>query len=451
MNEIEKTNDHELVAAAVEDARRYGAELAEAFFYQSDELVIEVRNGDVENLKIARESGIGIRLINNGHLGFAFTSDLRRDSLRETVRQAIANARIGSPDPNYLLPAPPEAYPEMELVDYRLKEVPLEEKIKLAQEIERSGRGYDSRVRLTEEACYQEEHYRVTLANSLGILASFEGSLCGGYASLVAGDDGDQQTGFGLSFTRKFDELDPAAIGREAAFKAVRMLGARRLETRRTAVVFDPYVVTSFLGLIASALSADAVQKGRSLFAGRVGEKVAAEGVTIVDDGTIPKGLMSSPFDGEGVPSQRTSLIVNGRLEGFLHNTYTGAKDGVPSTGNAARSSYRSTPEVGTTNFYLAPGGNDPQEIIKSTENGFYLTEVMGMHTANPVSGDFSVGAAGIWIEHGELTTPVRGMVIAGNILELLEKIDMVGNDLRFFIGTGAPTIRVAGLTVSGQ
>ncbi len=451
MIEVEKLNERDLVAAAVEDAKRYGADLADAFFSQNHELVIEVRNGEVENLKVARESGIGIRLIKEGRLGFAYTSDLGLDSIRETVRAALANARIGSPDLNNVFPAPPEAYPEMELEDRRLQEVPLEEKIRLAQEIEKSGRGYDSRVRITEQASYQESQYHVTIANSLGILASYRGSLCGGYASLVAGDDGDQQTGFGLYFTRKFDELDPEAIGREATFKAVRMLGARRLETRRTAVVFDPYVVTNFLGLIASALSADAVQKGRSLFAGKVGQKVAAEGVTVIDDGTIPKGLMSSPFDGEGVPSQRTFLIKKGTLRGFLHNSYTAARDGVPSTGNAARSSYKSPPEVGTTNFYLAPGEKDPQDIIKNTESGLYLTEVMGMHTANPVSGDFSVGAAGIWIERGELTTPVRGMVIAGNILELLENIDLIGKDLRFFIGTGAPTIRVAGLTVSGQ
>lgn len=451
MDKLKKTDICHVLEAAVDAARVLGAEQAEAFFSQSDELVIEVRDGEVENLKLACESGIGIRVISSGRLGFAYTSDLSRDSIREAVEQALANSRIGSADPYHVLPGPAGGYPEMELVDHRLREVPLEDKIKLAQEIEKSGRGYDSRVRLTEEACYQEEHYQVVLANSHGILASCEGSWCGGYASMVAGDDGDQQTGFGICFTRRFDELDPEAIGREAAFKAVRMLGARRLETGRVPVVFDPYVVTNFLGLIASALLADAVQKGRSLFAGRVGQKVASEGVTIIDDGTLPGGLMSSPFDGEGVPSQRTILIANGELLGFLHNSYTGRREGTFSTGNAVRSSFKSPPEVGTTNFYLAPGEREPQKIIESTDKGFYVTEVMGMHTANPVSGDFSVGAAGIWIEHGELTIPVRGMVIAGNILELLESVDMVGSDLRFFTGTGAPTIRVAGLTVSGQ
>ncbi|MGB9792911.1 MAG: TldD/PmbA family protein, partial [Thermacetogeniaceae bacterium] len=242
MDRLEKADICKIVEAAVEGARVLGAEQAEAFFSQSDELVIEVRNGEVENLKLARESGIGIRVINGGRLGFAYTSDIGRDSIQEAVEQALANSRTGSTDPYHSLPDPTNSYPEMELVDHRLREVPLEDKIKLALEIEKSGRGYDRKVRLTEEACYQEEHYQIVLANSHGILASSEGSWCGGYASMVAGDDGDQQTGFGLCFTRRFDELDPEAIGREAAFKAVRMLGARRLETGRVPVVFDPYV-----------------------------------------------------------------------------------------------------------------------------------------------------------------------------------------------------------------
>ncbi|MGB4503965.1 MAG: metallopeptidase TldD-related protein, partial [Syntrophaceticus sp.] len=278
-----------------------------------------------------------------------------------------------------------------------------------------------------------------------------KGSFCGGVAAFVAGKDGDLQTGFSVDFVRKLKDLDVEAIGKEAAFKAVRMLGAQRLATKRVPVVMDPYVVASFLGMLASALSAEAVQKGRSLFAGKVGERVASDKVSITDHGARPGGILSAPFDGEGVPSQCTELVQDGVLQGFMHNSYTAAKDGVSSTGNAVRGSFQSPPQLGSTNFYLAPGNRHPEEIIRETGEGFYLTEVMGMHTANPISGDFSLGAAGIWIHNGELTTPVRGMVIAGNILELLERVDAVGSDLRFFASKGAPTIRVANLTVSGQ
>ena len=440
-----------LVNAAVEEAGRSGAEAAEVYFDRSEEIVIEVRDGEVENLKVAQESGVGIRILRDGCLGFAYSSDRSWPAIQEAVGAALANARVASPDSFNNLPEPPAAYPAINLGDPALKEIPLEDKIALARRIEQSGRSYDPRIQVTEQAAYEESHYQVSIANSRGVSASDEGSYCGGVAALVAGANGEQQSGFGLQYSRRYAELDPEAIGREAALKAVRLLGSRRLGTRRAAVVFDPYVVTNFLGVLASALTAEAVQKGRSLFAGRIGEQVAADGITIIDDGTLQGGLMSAPFDGEGVPSQRNVLIQGGKLQGFLQNSYTGAKDGLASTGNASRGSYKSPPELGSTNFYLAPGDLDQDEIIKQTTSGIYLTDVMGMHTVNPISGDFSVGAAGIWIEHGEFTTPVRGMVIAGNILELLAGIDAVGRDLRFFVGKGAPTVRVARLTISGE
>lgn len=448
---LTETAGQDMAGAAVEEARRKGAEAAEAYFGRSEEIVIEVRDGEVEHLKIAEESGLGIRILRDGCLGFAYTSDLSRPALVEAVEAALSNARVASPDPFNVIPGPPPGYPVIDLIDPDLRDIPLEEKIEKARLIEKSGRAFDPRVQITEQAAYEESHYQVSIANSRGVSAAEEGSYCGGAASLVAGADGEQQAGFSLQFTRKYRELDPEAIGREAAFRAVRLLGSRRLETKRAAVVFDPFVGASFLAVLSQALTAEAVQKGRSLFAGKAGETVAAPAITIIDDGALPGGLLSAPFDGEGIPTQRTVLIQDGKLLGYLHNSYTGAKDGLPSTGNASRGSYKAPPELGSTNLYLAPGKLAPDDIIKKTENGIYLTDVMGMHTVNPISGDFSVGAAGIWIEHGELTTPVRGMVIAGNILELLAGIDAVGNDLRFFVGRGAPTVRVARLTISGE
>jgi PmbA protein len=448
---IENNQECDLVACVIEDARRRGVDLAEAYFSRGEELSIEVRNGEVENLKVACDKGLGIRVIYEERQGFAYTSDLSRDAVRSTLDAALDNARVASEDRYYVLPEPAEAYPELDMDDPQLGDVSIEEKIEMARQMERCGRTFAPLVRLTEQVGYEEVRYQSAIANTNGVLLNFKGAFCGGVAAFVAGKDGDQQTGFALDFRRKFKELDFEAIGQEAASKAVRMVGAKRMPTKRVAVVMDPYVVASFLGMLSSALTAEAVQKGRSLFAGRIGEQVASSGVTIIDDGTLPNGLLSSPCDGEGVPSQRTVLLNNGVLEGFLHNSYTGAKDGVPSTGNAVRGSFQSPPYLGSTNFYLAPGDRTPDEIVQEIDDGFYLTEVMGMHTANPISGDFSLGAAGIWIEHGELKAPVRGMVIAGNILELLERVDAVANDLRFFASKGAPTIRVSGLTVSGR
>ena len=221
--------------------------------------------------------------------------------------------------------------------------------------------------------------------------------------------------------------------------------------TQKAAVVLDPYIATNFLGLLSPALSAEAVQKGRSLFAGKVNQAVASPLITVVDDGRLPGGIASAPFDGEGVPTSETVLIDQGQLKGFLHNTYTAAKEGVSSTGNGVRSSFKSTPEVGSTNFFIRAGEKSPEQLIKEVPKGLYVTEVMGMHTANPISGDFSVGASGIWIEKGELTRPVRGVAIAGNIMDLLGAVDAVGSDLEFFGGKGAPTLRVSSMSLSGS
>ncbi len=435
---------------AVEKARSLGAEQAEGYISFGRELVVEVRDGKVETLKTAREQGLGLRVIAGRRVGFAYTSDLRREVVEELAARAVSNAASTSPDPCNRLPAPVPEYPVLDLYDRAILAATVEEKIEMARALEKSAREYDRRVRAVETAAYHDGEVEVGLVNSLGIKASYRGAYCGLYISLVAEEDGEAQTGFAVDYTLKFALLDPVKVGREAAQKAVRMLGARSLAAQRVPVVLEPYVAAGFLGLLGPALTAEAVQKKRSLFAGRVGQEVASPQVTVVDDGAMEGGLASAPFDGEGVPTGRTVLIEGGILQGFLHNTYTAAKEGVSSTGNGVRGSFKATPEVGTTNFFIRPGASSPEELIRNTPRGLYVTEVLGMHTANPISGDFSVGATGILIENGELTRPVRGITIAGNILDLLKNIDGVGNDLKFFGGKGSPTIRVAGVSVSG-
>lgn len=434
----------------VEQAQAAGAQAAEAYLQEGEELQVEVRNGQVETLKRAGNRGVGLRVLQEGRLGFAYSADLAPEALADLVRRALECARYVPPDEWHRFPGAAE-YPQLELYDAEIGGRPVEEKIELARAVESEARAADPRVRITEACSYQDASYRVTLANSHGLLASYRGAYCGLYAYVVAVEGADQQTGFGLSYSLRYGDLDPARVGREAARRAVRLLGAKRPSTRRVPVILDPYVATQFLGLLAPALSAEAVQKGRSLLAGRVGEQVASPLVHVVDDGRRPGGIGSAPFDGEGVPSQRTELVSAGVLRGFLHNVYTAARDGVSSTGNGTRYSFKGTPQVGSTNFYLEAGATPAQALLSEVTDGVYVTEVMGMHTANPVSGDFSVGAAGLLVERGECTRPVRGIAIAGNILELFAGVDAVGDDLTFFGGRGAPTLRLRGLTVSGD
>lgn len=430
-------------------AVKQGADAAEAYIVSSKDLTVEVRDGAVETMKLAEDRGVGLRLFKDGRVGFAFSTELTADGVRQLVVQALANAKNTERDEYNQLPQPIEQYPQLDLYDPAIKAAAVEEKIKRAVQMEQAAKEYDKRVKIIESSTYQDGEAEIFIVNSNGLSAGYKGAYSGLYLALVAEEGNDSQTGFALDYSLKYKELDPQRIGRLAAERAVRMLGAKPVSTQRVPVIIDPYVAANFLGLIGPALTGEAVQKGRSLFAGRVDQEVASKCLTIIDDGSRPNGIASAPFDGEGVASSKTVLIQNGVLQGYLHNTYTAAKAGVQSTGNGVRGSFKSTPEVGTTNFYIQPGLLPPEELIK-IDKGFYLTEVMGMHTANPISGDFSLGAAGIWIENGEFTQPVRGVAIAGNIMELLKSIDAVGSDLKFFGGKGAPTIRAAQMTVSG-
>lgn len=432
-------------------AKLSGAAEAETYLSNSKELFVEIREGRVDTMKVAQERGLGLRVITDNRVGFAFTSDLGHDSLQDVVKRAIANARETAADFYWSLPSPSSSYPELDLYDPAILETSVENKINLARTMEETALAYDPRVKIIESSNYQDVQAMITLVNSKGLTATFQATYCGIYLALVAGEGEDQQTGFALDYRQRYRELDALKIGQQAAHRAVRMIGAKPVSTRKTTILLEPYVASGFLGLTGPAFTAEAVQKGRSLFRGKLGQQVASKIVNIMDDGLLPGGIASAPFDGEGVPSGRTELVKEGILQGFLYNTYTAARDNVSSTGNGARSSYKSTPEVGSTNFFIRPGSTSAEDLIKSTNDGVYITEVIGMHTANPISGDFSVGATGILIEKGELTQPVRGIAIAGNIQELLRNVDGVGSDLHFFGSRGCPTLRVAGMVLSGH
>jgi PmbA protein len=446
------TNNNYLKLAQdlVEQAQKLGAQQAEVYINLVKELEIEVNNQQVETMKVAEDRGVSIRIIRDGRMGFAYSSDPDRSRLAEMVRQAVANGGKTTADEYNKLPVIQGTLPRLQLNDEAIEVTPVEEKIALAMEIEKAARAYDKRVKNTRTSSYQDARYEVYLANSAGFAAAYTGSYCGGYAYLVAEENGDTQTGFGIKYSLKYKDLDPVKIGTDAAKKAVQMLGAQNVNTQKAAVVLDPYIATNFLGLIAPAITGEAVLKGKSLFADKRGKDIAASIISIIDDGSKQDGIMSAPFDGEGVATSKTDVVKDGVLQGFLHNTYTGLKMGEKSTGNGVRGSFKSTPEVSTTNFYIAPGATPKEQLLGEIENGFYIAEVMGMHTANPISGDFSLGAAGLWIEKGKLTKPVRGVAIAGNVLELLKSIDCVGDDLTFFVGKGAPTLRITQMSISG-
>lgn len=439
-----------LAKKLVDRGLKMGAEQIEVFLSKSKELTIEVANGQIETLKNAEEHGVGVRVFVADCLGYAYSSDLSESALESTLNSAIFNAKKTTEDSFNKLPIQSETYPELDIYDPNIGTTAVEDKIARALQMERAAREHDARVKITESCTYQDAHYQVTIANSKGIAKSYEGAYCGMYAFVVAEEEGDAQTGFAMQFELKIADLDPITLGKKAASKAVRMLGAKHAETQKATIVLDPYVTTNFLGVLASAFSAEAVQKGKSFFAGKVNTQICSSLVQIIDDGALKGKVGSSPFDGEGVAMGRTELVKDGILKGYLHNTYTANKDGTNSTGNAIRS-FKGTPEVGITNLYIDAGKVTLEQLLSEIDQGFYITEVMGMHTANPISGDFSVGASGLFIENGKLTSAFRGAAIAGNLINLFKHIDCIADDLTFFVGRGAPTIRIAEMTISGS
>jgi PmbA protein len=439
----------DLVALAVDGAR--DGESVEAFAEESRHTDVEARLGEVEGLTSAESRGLGVRVIAGGRLGFAYAADPTTEEVRRTVERARENAALATEDEHNVLPAAAAFEPIEGLYFEEQASMPPEDKVALALALERVATSTDPRVTKVEACSFGDAIGRVVIGSSAGVTAGFERTGCWCVAVTLAEHDGDTQTGFSFQVAHRVADLDPDGVAREAADRAARMLGATKPSTQRVPVLLDPFAASSFLGVLAGALSAEAVQKGRSLFADLVGEVVGAEAFTLVDDGRLITGPAASPFDDEGVPTGRTELITRGVLGGFLHNTYTARRGGTVSTGNASRAGYRSTPGVGTTNFYVEPGTQPLEELLRAADGGVLIQDVSGVHSgANPISGEFSVGATGLRVSGGALGEPVREMTIASTVPEMLRAIAAVGSDLRFFSSVGTPSILIGEMTVAG-
>ncbi len=439
----------DLAAAAVEAARP--GEAVEAYAERSVRTEVEARRGEVEGLTFAASRGLGVRVVVDGQLGYAWTADPSLEDARETVARARENASLASPDEHRVLPSALPAEPIPELYRPEQAALPAERKVALALDLERRATSLDPRVRKVEDVRYGDAVSEIAIASTTGVAASYERTDAWCLVAALAEAEGETQTGFSFRVGRGLEELDWEGVAVEAVERGARMLGARKPPTMRVPVLLDPVAASSFLGVLAGAMSADAVQKQRSLFAGLEGERVAAETFTLVDDGRLLAGPAASPFDGEGVPTRRTVLVTRGVLRGFLHDSYTAHRAGTASTGNARRAGFRSVPSVGISNFYVEPGERDLESMLALADGGVLIQDVSGVHSgANPISGEFSVGATGLRISGGTLGEPLREMTIASTIPEMLKAVAAVGSDLRFFTAVGTPSILIGEMTVAG-
>jgi PmbA protein len=442
-----------LAAEVVSKALRAGATDAECLLREGEEFSANVRLGEVESLKEAGSRAAGLRVLIGRRSGSAYTSDLSAAGIERLVESAVALARATSEDPYAGLPEPAELGAHGGDLDLYFEDVAAlatEQRIELARRAERAALDTDPRIVNSEGAAFGSSWGRRVLANSRGFQGQYRRSSCSLYAVPVAKSGEEMQRDYWYTLSHSLAALDPAeSVGRIAADRALRRLGAVKVPTARVPVVFEPRTAQTLLENLFEAVNGDAIYRHASFLVGRLDQTVAAPEVTVVDDGLLPGGFGTSPFDDEGVASRRTVVIEQGVLKSYLLNTYTARKLGLKTTGNAARG-LAGNPGIGPGNFFLQPGPHRPDEILASVKEGFLVTELMGFGV-NTVTGDYSRGATGMWIRNGEPAFPVQEVTIAGNLSQMFRDIEMIGSDLEFRGPIAAPTLKIREMTVGGK
>ncbi len=438
-------------------ALKAGATDAEAVVYEGDDFSVLVRLGQVETLKESGSRAVGLRVFIGQRTASTSSSDFSNESIGRLVEGAITLAKITGEDPFAGLPEPHEfgqLDTDLHLYFDDVNEMPPAERIEIARRTEAAALAYDSRIQNSRGGDLDTATSHKIMMNSRGFIGEYRRSYCGFSTSPVAQDEkGGMQRNYWFSNARTVKKLEnPEEIGQEAARRTLQRLGARQVKTQRAPVVFSAEMAQSIIGNIFDAANGDAIYRKASFLSGMLGEQIAGENITVIDDGTLVfdniGGFGTRPFDGEGLPTRRTVLVERGILKNYVMNTYTARKLGMHSTGNAARG-LAGNPGIGAGNFYLEAGTLTPEQIISDISNGLYVTETLG-HGVNLVTGDYSVGASGMWIENGELAYPVEEITIAGNLKDMYRNIAAIGNDLEFRGASAAPTIRIEGMTIAG-
>ena len=428
-------------------------EQIEAFVARGGETDIRVYEGEIEHFVSAQSEGIGIRVISEGRTGFAYAGTLAPDAIAQVLAEARDNAGFGTHDEWAGLAEPDGvAIVDQDLWNDVLMATPTERKIAMVKELERLTLATDGRIRV-DDANYSDGYGEAAVASTNGIRVSGRENGCYVSVSTLADDGDETQTGFGFSVGRTLDDFDLERAAREAADRATRLLGATKPSSRRTTVVLDPFVTAQFLGIIGSTLNGEAVIKGRSLFATRLGESVANPIINLVDDPTNPLAYTATDMDGEGLAARRNVLIGDGVLQSFVHSSYSARRAGTTSTGNAVRGGFTGTPGVGCLALQLAPGTKSQAELIAGIDDGVLIQSVQGLHSGvNPVSGDFSTGASGLLISGGAVGAPVREFTIASTLQKMLLDVLEIGGDLEWLpMRAIGPSIVIADVTLSGS
>ncbi|MBI5739675.1 MAG: TldD/PmbA family protein [Nitrospirae bacterium] len=457
--------DIDIAEDIIRKALTRGCDAAEVFMKNAKGLSVEVKGGEVEALEAAMDYGIAVRVIRNRRPGFAFTNS--PEDLGAAIDKAVMSAGWTSEDEYVDLPGH-ESWKEVLIFDEKIKNIKEDDVIKDAMLLEESAIAFDKRIKKVRKAEVSAGTASTTIVNSKGVTVSYESTYYSAHVTTLAQDDsGEGQMGWDFAGSRRLSDINVASVGKTAAGRAVGLLGSRKIASVKAPVILSPSVAVDFLEILSASISAEAVQKKRSFLIDKIGRKVMSGLVDIIDDGLMQWGTGTKPADDEGVSVTKKEIVSGGVLNGFIHNTYTAKKAGVKSTGNAVRGSYKGLPGVGVTNFYIKPAniresvagaGFKPalaesdrgdNKLVKSLSRGILVLGAMGVHTANPVSGDFSIGISGLWIEKGEALYPVKEAVISGNVLDMFRKVEAVGSDLTFYGKVGSPSILIGDMDIS--
>lgn len=424
----------------------------EIFYSSQDGISIEAKDGAVESMKASCSKGIGIRTLKDKKLGFSFSSDLSSNSLVQMIDNAVNAGTAVTSDDFYSFPASKNIEPkDLGLYDQSIKDTTEKEKINMALLLEDAARAFDKRITKVRNAVYNESTYTASIINSKGINLTDTKTFFSASIMSIAEQNNDAQMGWEMGTSHFAKGFDVKKIGRDAAKRAVEMLGAKEIKSIKCPVVLENTVSIEFLETIAPSFLADNLNKGKSMLKDKKGKKIFSDCITIIDNGLLQGGWGTSLFDSEGAPKQKTPLVKNGVIENYLYDTYWANREGVKSTGNSSRSNFKSVSSVSISNLYIENGTASLDDMMKEINKGILITGLLGVHTVNTISGDFSLGATGFYIENGRVSYPIRGIAIAGNLMDLFSKVSKIGNDIRFYGNVGAPSLLLNEMDVSGS
>ncbi|MBI5641346.1 MAG: TldD/PmbA family protein [Nitrospirae bacterium] len=434
----------------IKTALKKGADQAEIFIKSTRNLSVEVKGQSLDSLNSSDGFGYALRVFKKGRLGFSYSTD--KDDRDSVVKNAVESAEFPDVEIFHDLPDASDMA-EVSIFDPSLIDMLEDAAIRKVMLMERTAHEEDQRIKKVRKASGSFTSSETLIVNSKGLKAGYPSSSCTAQIMAVAETGGESQMGWDFEGSRFISDVSFEEVGKNAARNALRLLGSRKIQGQRAPVILDSSVTVDFLGIFASSLSAEAVLKGKSLLAGKTGRKVISDKINIIDSGLISGRLGSSPVDDEGVPVQEKTLIREGRLQTYIHNTYTAKKTGTTSTGNAVRGGTFSLPVVGISNLFIGnvPGARreTKEGLFRLAGSGLYVVDAMGVHTANPISGDFSVGVTGLWLEGGEVVYPVKEAVISGNVLDFFSRVEAFGDDLRFYGNIGAPSLIISDIDIS--